>query len=128
MQLAVQPEIALRRESLVKQILLKEASQGLNRGLIDGFEEAAQRAAIRQFIPSKQSHKRGSEGQKALVEGFEGGFPTQTIADQDDHKIDGVIDPEASASKADTLGYLLKQIQMGQIVSHDGHFPQPRRR
>src|SRR5207302_5373583 len=51
-----------------QQILLKEGSQGLNRGLIDGSEEATERAAIRQFIPSKQSHKRGSEGQKALVE------------------------------------------------------------
>jgi hypothetical protein len=107
------------------QILLKEGSQCLNRGLVDGFEETTECAPIRQLIPSKQSHKRGREGEKPFVERLESGFTTEAIADKDDQKIDGVINPETCTSKANTLCHLLKQSQMGEVVCYNDDLPHP---
>ena len=62
---------------------------------------------------------------QALVERFERRFTTQGIADQDDHKVDHVVDPETTTGKPDSLDNPFKHTKIAQVMGNNGYLPQP---
>jgi hypothetical protein len=88
---------------------LKEGTQGLDGRLIKGSKKAAERGARRQFGSAEEAHKGRGEGCQTLVELFQGGFSAERIADENDDKVNRVVGPEATASKADLQGDFFKQ-------------------
>src|SRR5207249_7548806 len=83
-----------------QQILQKERTQSLDRGLVERRKIARERRASRQAFPSEQGHEGASERLNALIERCQGRFAAAGIPQQHSHKVDEIIVPETATRKA----------------------------
>jgi hypothetical protein len=111
-----------------QQILEKHGAQRFDGGLVKCGEKATEGATGRQAITPKEGHERLSPRLDPLVEGFQRAFATDGIADEDGDKINHVVMPEASTSKA----YLFldggKHALVLHVLNNEGEFSEPTRR
>src|SRR5712691_1607421 len=78
-----------------------------------------------ELLTAKEGHEGGGKGKDALIEGLQGAFPAQRIAQEYGHKIDHVIGPHAPASQAHPLAEGLENTQVGEVLRHQAHFAKP---
>ena len=107
------------------QISQKEGAESLDGCLIECRKKTGERRAIWQMEAAKEGQKGIRERGESLVVGLQCGFTTQSIADENHHKINGVILAKAGASKPDVLLDRIEHTQMGQNLSESSHFSQP---
>src|SRR2546421_3151602 len=98
-----QPAWFFLTERMGAEILKKQLPQCLDRGLLNGSQEATQRRASRQLVPSKQGHEGGSNGLYPLVKDLQGRFAADGIAQQNGDKVNDLITSEAAAGKAHSV-------------------------
>src|SRR3989440_5374809 len=78
-----------------------------------------------QLLADKEGHEGGGKRLKALIEGLEGAFPAQRIAQEYGDKIDDVIGPHAPTGQAHPLADGLEHAQVGEILRPQAHFAKP---
>src|SRR6266568_1738791 len=94
-----QPSWFFLGERTAAEILKKQLPQCLDGCLFKGCQEATQRRARRQSVPSEQGHEGGSKGLYPLIKGLQGLFATDGIAQQHGDKVNDLIASEAAARK-----------------------------
>src|SRR5438128_1270338 len=108
------------------EIFLKERPQRLHRGLIKGRKKAGERRGMRQVRSPEERHERSSKRREPLRKRLEGSFPAHCIAHEHHDKINHLVVPHTSTSKAHPLLNGFQEAQLGEHMSHDSHFAQPR--
>ena len=103
----------------------KERSQSLHSGLISSDEKTRERRTIWPTAAAKEGHKDLGQRLQPLVKGFQGRFPTESIANEHHDKIDGVGCSNARTGETDLLLDSGEQVQLGQHVREDGSLSQP---
>jgi hypothetical protein len=81
----------------VQQVLQEEGAQGFDRELIQAGQKAGERGAMGQVLTAKEGHQGGGKRLEAIIEGLQGAFSTERIADEHGHEIDHIIAPHAPA-------------------------------
>jgi hypothetical protein len=82
---------------------------------------------MRQKVSSEQRHERDGERLETLVEGFEGCFPAQCIANEYRYEVDYVVLTKAPTGEADSFCHGLEQTLFAQMSCDDRYLPEPRR-
>jgi len=86
-----------------EQILQKEHAQGFNSRWGEAGQKATERRAAGQLLPVEQGHEWFGERSQPFIEGFEGPFAADRIAEEDRQKVDDLVMPKTPSCKADTL-------------------------
>ena len=107
------------------QICLKLRAQSLHRWLIKGGEKTREGRTIWQPIALKECHEDLCKWGKTRVVGIEGSFTAESIAQQHDDEINGVIGAETCASKLHLVLDGCEQADMPQDLSESCHFSHP---
>src|SRR6266480_2895377 len=79
------------------------------------------------MVTVKQGHERDGKGLQPLVEGLQGGFSADGIAEEDRQKVDHLIASETSPRKAYTLADFGQDIVPAQMRRHQHDFSEPGR-
>ena len=108
-----------------QQIIEKQRTQGLDRGLVKRREKARERRTRRQAITSEERHERACTGLHPLVKGFQGAFAADGIAEEYGQKIDHVVASEATTCKAHLFVYGSKHALALQAMNYQSDFPEP---
>jgi hypothetical protein len=119
--------VGVGREWATEQIIEKERPQGFDGGLGQCRHKARKRRAGGEVVSFKQRHERTRKGLKPLVEGLQGAFPADGIAEEHREKIDHLIAPEAPPRKTHALSDFGQNIVLAQVCSHQHHFSKPGR-
>ena len=109
------------------QVLQEQGAQGFDRAVIQTREKARERGAMGQLLAPKEGHEGTGKGKDVLIEGLQGAFPAQRIAQEHGHKIDDVIGPHAPTGQAHALADGLEHAQVGEVLRHQAHFAKPLR-
>ena len=72
-------------------------------------------------VAAKESHERGSIRPKALVKRFQGGFPTHRLSDEDDDKVNRVIETKPGAGKPRPLLDGIQNAKLSKDMGKNGH-------
>ena len=108
-----------------QQVLLKEGARSLNGGLINRGKKATEGRAMRQTVAPEQGHERWSKWLQTIIKRFEGGFPAESIPDENGDKIDRLIATEAMASKANLVCNGIEEAESCKMVHDDGNLSKP---
>jgi hypothetical protein len=121
------PESAWRRAERGSghKILLKEEPECFDAWLIKGSEKTTERAMTGKVVAAKERHEGGSKGPETLIKRFQCGFPTHSISDEDDDKVNGVVVTKSSAGKPHTLLDCIENAKLSEHMSKNGHFTKP---
>ena len=107
------------------QILLKEKPEGFDTWLIKSREKTAEGGMTGKGVAAKESHERGSKRPKALVKRFQGGFPTHRISDEDDDKVNRVIETKPGAGKPRPLLDGIQNAKLSKYMGKNDHLTKP---
>jgi len=77
---------------------------------------------VGEALSPEKRHERGSEGVDTLIEGFQGAFTADGVAQQHDHKVDHVVMAEPTPGEAHLLLNRRKHAHVPKIVRGHGHF------
>lgn len=83
---------------------------------------------MRKSRAPEQSHERARKRLEAIEEGFQGVLAADGIAQQNDHKIDGVILSEPLPGKAHAFCKSRKHTKVLEVMGDERHFAEPGRR
>ena len=77
------------------------------------------------MIASKERHEGLRKGCHPLIEGLQGTFTTDSIAEKDRHKIDHLVVAEAATGKTDPLADLRQDSVLTKVLGKQGDFAEP---
>ncbi len=109
------------------QICLKERSQRLHGRLIQGCQKSRKCRARGEELAAKQAHTCFSKGPQSLIKCFEGRFATESIPDQHDDEIHGIVVTTTRSGKRHVLLDGFQKASVLEHLSHHSHFSQPAR-
>ncbi len=98
--------IGVVREWATEHIIEKKRAHSFNGRLGQCCQKAREGRAGGELVTVKESHEGDRKGLEPLVEGFQGGFPADGIAEENREKIDDLVVPETTPRKAYTLADL----------------------
>jgi hypothetical protein len=98
-----------------------EKPEGFDTWLIKSREKTAEGGMTGKGVAAKESHERGSKRPKALVKRFQGGFPTHRISDEDDDKVNRVIETKPGAGKPRPLLDGIQNAKLSKYMGKNGH-------
>ena len=96
-------DVSLFVQRAREQIGEKERTERFCGLKADARQKARERRAGGQFLAVEQRHERLLPGLHRLIEGFQGAFAADCVADQHRHKVDDFVASEAAAGKANSL-------------------------
>jgi hypothetical protein len=86
-----------------EQIVEEEGTQRFDRLRGQRGQKAREGRAGREPITGKQGHEGRGKGPHPFVEGFQGAFPAEGVAEEDGEKVNDVIAPKAAPGKVHAL-------------------------
>src|SRR5260221_841292 len=108
-----------------EQILQKEHTQGFDSRRGEAAKKATKRRTAGQLLPVEQGHEGLRPRSQPFIEGFEGAFATDGVAEDDRQKVDHLVVPKAPPCKTDALIDGSKDPLLAQVLDNKHHFPQP---
>ena len=115
-------DLALVAQGAREQIVKKQRAQGFGGRLRQRGQKARERRARRQPIPPEERHEGLRKGRQPIIEGFQGAFATDGIAEKERHKIDHLVVTETAAGKADALTDGFKGPLLAKMLDDQGDF------
>jgi hypothetical protein len=112
-------------EAMRAEVVVELLAQGVQAGLINVGQEAAEGGAMGELVTPKECHEWVSEGTQAVEECLDGRLTTERITEQDGDEVDDVIVTSAPTSEADILGYSGKDAALGKMAGQQDHFSKP---
>ncbi len=107
---STRPPVCFSLESfesgVLSQIIEKKRAHSFNGRLGQCCQKAREGRAGGELVTVKESHEGDRKGLEPLVEGFQGGFSADGIAEENREKIDDLVVPETTPRKAYTLADL----------------------
>lgn len=114
-----------KRRCALKEIVETVPAECLHGWLIQGSEEARKSRARREAVTPKECRHVVLKRSQAIIQGLEGPFSTERIAQQHKHEINGVIGSKASTSTLHLLVQSRKNPHLREDVSEHGNFLHP---
>jgi hypothetical protein len=99
--------------------------QRLDGSLVQGCQEAAERATMGQSASSEQGHEGSRKRLQAVGERFQGGFPASCIAHEHREKVDQVVAAKARTAKANVFREGRKQILLLEVLRDERDLSEP---
>ena len=109
----------------LKEIVEKLRAQCLDGWLIQRGEKAGKSRTRGEAVALKQRRNIVGKRSETIIKSGQGGFPTESIAQQHDHEINGVIGSKAGTGKSHVLFERRDDPGLHEHVSHCGHFLHP---
>src|SRR6266702_3077430 len=100
------------------QICLKERAQSLYGRLIQGCQKPRKGRPRGEELAAKEGHEWFGKGQQSRIKCFEGRFATESIPDQHDHEINGIVVTKTRSGK---LHVILDGFQKAGVLEHLSH-------
>jgi hypothetical protein len=111
-----------------EQIVEKERAQGFYGLPAHARKIARESRAGGQFLAVEQRHEWLLPRLQRLIDGFQGAFAADRVAEQDGHKVEDFVASEAAAGKADSARVMASRTRLfAQVSNNENHFSKPGR-